>query len=372
MNASGVSLMPRSLRLLLERRAFLLELRDVGFVVLRDVRHVDPARVQPRARDLLDARQRLGFDAAVLREIDGRHRGQRAGRTRPPPCMISLTNALTSSASHAALRAGAAHAAEIDAELARELAHGRARMRFAERRRRAATAALRAGAAARGAPAWRLGRGRRRARLRRAGAAARRAAARAARLEHEQRHRRPKPCSPTATLSSSTRPASGDGTSMLAFSVSSVTSPCSAATSSPGFTRIVDDLDAREVAEIRHDDGPRRAGAAAAAPQRASFGCRTVRSSSGRVSAARLAAAPRASAGSSDAITLPAETRSPAFTLSCADLAGGRRRNVHRRLVGLERDEALLRRHGVARLDENFDDLYVGKVTKIGYDDFHG
>ena len=55
-----------------------------------------------------------------------------------------------------------------------------------------------------------------------------------------------------------------------------------------------------------------------------------------------------------------------------ADLARGRRRNVHRGLVGLERDQALLRRHRVARLDEHFDDLDVGKVTKIGYDDFHG
>ena len=76
MNASGVTLIPRCLRLFLERRAFLFELRDVGFVVLRDVRHVDPARVQPRAGDLLDPRQRLGFDAAVLREVHGRDCGQ--------------------------------------------------------------------------------------------------------------------------------------------------------------------------------------------------------------------------------------------------------------------------------------------------------
>jgi hypothetical protein len=44
--------------------------------------------------------------------------------------------------------------------------------------------------------------------------------------------------SPTLTLSSSIRPAAGDGTSIVAFSVSSVMRPCSGATSSPGFTRI--------------------------------------------------------------------------------------------------------------------------------------
>jgi hypothetical protein len=32
----------------------------------------------------------------------------------------------------------------------------------------------------------------------------------------------------------------------------------------------------------------------------------------------------------------------------------------------------LLRGYGVAGLHENFDDLYVGEITKIGYDDFHG
>ncbi len=34
--------------------------------------------------------------------------------------------------------------------------------------------------------------------------------------------------------------------------------------------------------------------------------------------------------------------------------------------------EALLGRHDIAGLDENVDDLDVGKVTKIRYDDFHG
>ena len=33
---------------------------------------------------------------------------------------------------------------------------------------------------------------------------------------------------------------------------------------------------------------------------------------------------------------------------------------------------ALLRRDGVAGLDQHLDDLDVGEVTEIGYDDFHG
>ena len=157
---------------------------------------------------------------------------------------------------------------------------------------------------------------------------------------------------------------------MLAFSVSSVTRPCSAATSSPGFTRMsmISTPEKSPRSGTATSRGSIDAGAGA---ERASFGCRTVRSSSGRVSTVGFAA----SAG-----PVRLERRDDAARRNAVaglhfdrgDLAGARRRNVHRRLVGLERDEPLLRCHGVARLHENFDDLDVGKVTKIGYDDFHG
>ena len=55
MNASGVSLTPALSALRLESLAHLLELGDVGLVELRDVRQIDPARVQPRPGDALHA-----------------------------------------------------------------------------------------------------------------------------------------------------------------------------------------------------------------------------------------------------------------------------------------------------------------------------
>src|SRR5205085_1456843 len=48
--------------------------------------------------------------------------------------------------------------------------------------------------------------------------------------------------------------------------------------------------------------------------------------------------------------------------------AGGRRRYLHRRLVGLQRDERLFLRDGVARLDQHFDDLDFLEVADVGDD----
>ncbi len=83
MNASGVSLMPSVERFLLELVAGVFEIGDVRFVELRDVRDVHPARVQARTGDLLDARERLRFDRAELREVDRRDAAE--GRAPPPP-----------------------------------------------------------------------------------------------------------------------------------------------------------------------------------------------------------------------------------------------------------------------------------------------
>ena len=76
MKASGVSLTPAACALSFRLARISSSVRDVGFIELRDVRDVDPARMQPRARDALDARQRLGFHGSELREVDYRHGGQ--------------------------------------------------------------------------------------------------------------------------------------------------------------------------------------------------------------------------------------------------------------------------------------------------------
>src|SRR5690606_4868493 len=57
--------------------------------------------------------------------------------------------------------------------------------------------------------------------------------------------------------------------------------------------------------------------------------------------------------------------------LDLDDRARRRRRHVDRRLLGLEADERVFRRHAVADLDEDIGDLDVGDVTEIGYGDFH-
>ena len=135
MKASGVSLMPSLRGLLLELGAHVLESGDVRLVELRDVRNVDPARMQARPGDLLDARQRLGLDGAELREVDLRHAGQRAARasgSRAAAREHLLDEGLHVVVRDAALEAGARDLREIHAQLARELAHRRAGVRARE------------------------------------------------------------------------------------------------------------------------------------------------------------------------------------------------------------------------------------------------
>src|SRR5690606_17641290 len=62
--------------LAVQRDAQRLELGDVGVVVLGDVRDHRPVARRVGAGDLLDARQRLAFDLAELREVDLRPRDQ--------------------------------------------------------------------------------------------------------------------------------------------------------------------------------------------------------------------------------------------------------------------------------------------------------
>ncbi len=90
--------------------------------------------MQARARDLLDARQRLDVHAPELGEVDVRH-----CRPRDPACAAALHDLFDERfdvvGGDAPFRAGAAHATEIDAELASELANRRASMSFGERSR---------------------------------------------------------------------------------------------------------------------------------------------------------------------------------------------------------------------------------------------
>ena len=98
MNASGVRRTPSCGRLALERDARDVHIGDVGVLVLRDVRQVDPARLQARAGDHLNARQAAWLSTgAELREVDFRHLRQSARRRAGGALRSLFTYAFTSS-----------------------------------------------------------------------------------------------------------------------------------------------------------------------------------------------------------------------------------------------------------------------------------
>ena len=76
-------------------------------------------------------------------------------------------------------------------------------------------------------------------------------------------------------------------------------------------------------------------------------------------------ALPSASAPSSMQDQAPHRDRVPDLHLQLLDDARGRRGHVHRRLVGLERDQRVLGRDLVARGDEDLDDRDVGEVADV-------
>src|SRR3984957_10454301 len=85
---------------------------------MRDMRNVDPGGVQPRTRDLLDARERDPLDWTEFGKVDLRHRGQRAaprwrGSALGERCLQVL-------AGDAALFARALQLIEIEAKFARQ------------------------------------------------------------------------------------------------------------------------------------------------------------------------------------------------------------------------------------------------------------
>ncbi len=128
MKASGVSLMPALRRRILQLAAQCLELGDVRLIELRDVRDVDPACMQARARNPLDARQRLRLDGAELREVDGRNDRQRAAARLGVRCGArcrheAFDESFDVIVRDAALEPMAGDSRQVDAQLARELAH---------------------------------------------------------------------------------------------------------------------------------------------------------------------------------------------------------------------------------------------------------
>ncbi len=68
---------------------------------------------------------------------------------------------------------------------------------------------------------------------------------------------------------------------------------------------------------------------------------------------------------SSTTSTLPSETRSPTLTRSCATTPGERRRHIHRRLIGFQRDQWILGRDLVARRNVDLDHRDVVEVADV-------
>ena len=116
-------------RLVLELHARGFHLGDVGLVELGHVRHVDPARVQPRARDLLDAAQRAALDRAERREVHRRHTRQRRAGHRRRLGQQSLDVRLDVLLGDPPLGTATGDPAEVHAQLARKSSDRRAGVR---------------------------------------------------------------------------------------------------------------------------------------------------------------------------------------------------------------------------------------------------
>src|SRR6185312_16957023 len=102
------------------------------------MRDVDPACLQARAGDALDARQRLRLDRTERGEVDGRNGGQRAATRSGSRASWrrheALDEGLDIIVRDPALETVAGDAREIDAQLACKLAHAGTRMRAGEAR----------------------------------------------------------------------------------------------------------------------------------------------------------------------------------------------------------------------------------------------
>ena len=359
----------RLLVLLVGGDAERLEVGDVGVVVVGDVRDQHPVAMQVGAADLLDARQVLALDRAELGEVDlrpGQQAGERAaGRARRPPApsrpapgsavlpaITALTKACTSSwvmrpfgplpltsssgtpSSRASLRivgeaCGSAPCGAVGS-WAGSAAVGT--VRSPPGGAAAAGAVAGAGAAAGAARERRRGSGApRRRRLR----------ASRSRLPFDT-------LSPTLTLSSFTTPACDDGISIDALSLSTVIRLCSAFDLSPGLTSTSMTATSSKspmsgTTTSTRPPSPRPSPAGAGAAGAGGAGPLS------RGSAAR-AGVRRAGAAAAGRVALALEHQQRrAFAHLVAELdpqllddAGALRRNLHRRLVALDRDQRLL------------------------------
>ena len=114
----------------LQRLAPCLDVGDVGLVVLGHVRDVDPARPEPRPRNLLDPPQRDHFDLSVRGKIDFRDlRQPGAGRAA---LQRQLDPGLDVGLADPALDPRSGDRGQVHAQFAGELAHRGRRVRFGE------------------------------------------------------------------------------------------------------------------------------------------------------------------------------------------------------------------------------------------------
>ena len=279
MKASGVTLTPALAFSSFTLRAERLELGDVRLVELRDVRDHHPVARERRARDLLDARARPGLDRAELGEVDLRPRGQAqvaepAARARAGAAAGQrlLHEGLDVVLEDAALGAGARDRGESTpssrakrrtpglrvGRCRRLVGCGRGRRgRRREQRQAREQAPERARERARASPAP-CGRGGS-ARVA-AGVGDRRSCRGRRRPSVSRPQRAGLTLSPTLTRISFTMPADGDGTSIVALSLSSVTQRVVLLHRVARLDQHLDDRHVLEVADVGdlHFDGGQR------------------------------------------------------------------------------------------------------------------
>ena len=77
-----------------------------------------------------------------------------------------------------------------------------------------------------------------------------------------------------------------------------------------------------------------------------------------------------APAASTRASTVPCETLAPRATSTSTTRPAARRRHIHRRLVGLERDQRRLDLDLIARLDQHVDDEDILEIAEVRTGDF--
>ncbi len=161
---------------------------------------------------------------------------------------------------------------------------------------------------------------------------------------------------PFATWIFATVPAAEDGTSIVALSVSSVTSGDSSPTVSPSLTRT-----SMTSTSLKSPRSGTRTSSAAGAAAGAFFEAGARRGLCGFL-VGRLR-------GLDDGDRRALRDTVALLHRDLGDAAGRGRRHVHGRLVGLERDERRFDGDRIARLDQHLDDLDVAEIADVRHDD---